>query len=191
MPMITVTLFDARATRRGLRPQIAAAVTDLAASILRKDPKVTAVIVDSRRRRRLVRRRRVAGRAEARQLLARHPRHRRHQHQGREGRLHRRGVPADGRTARAAASRRATSHVNDVRADAYGFGGLTQERRYIARQARRGAAKRGGLTIDAVDVPAGVGLAAARTPPRTPPRSATSTSSIVTGRPRSTRLVTP
>jgi 4-oxalocrotonate tautomerase len=25
-------------------------------------------------------------------------------------------------------------HVHDVRADAYGFGGLTQERRYIARQ---------------------------------------------------------
>lgn len=25
-------------------------------------------------------------------------------------------------------------HVNDVRADAYGFGGLTQERRYIARK---------------------------------------------------------
>lgn len=25
-------------------------------------------------------------------------------------------------------------HVHDVRADAYGFGGLTQERRYIARR---------------------------------------------------------
>ena len=25
-------------------------------------------------------------------------------------------------------------YVNDVRADAYGFGGLTQERRYIARK---------------------------------------------------------
>jgi 4-oxalocrotonate tautomerase len=25
-------------------------------------------------------------------------------------------------------------HVHDVRGDAYGFGGLTQERRYIARQ---------------------------------------------------------
>ena len=27
---------------------------------------------------------------------------------------------------------RAISHVDEVRGDAYGFGGLTQERRYIA-----------------------------------------------------------
>jgi 4-oxalocrotonate tautomerase len=34
------------------------------------------------------------------------------------------------------------AHVDEVRGDAYGFGGLTQERRYIARQLEVASGKR-------------------------------------------------
>jgi len=69
------------------------------------------------------------------------------------------------------------AHVDEVGGDAYGFGGLTQERRYIRRQARGGAAE-GGLSPTS-SLPAG----APRCLPNTSPnacRSAMSTSAMVT-----------
>jgi 4-oxalocrotonate tautomerase len=132
MPMITI-LYSTPRPASGLKSQIAAAAADLAASILRKDPKVTAVIVDA-----------VdpddwfaGGASLAAQRLA-------------SFWLDIRIV--DGSNTKdekadyiSAVFQRMGEllgplhsesyvHVNDVRADGYGFGGLTQERRYIARK---------------------------------------------------------
>ncbi len=130
MPLITVTYSSSRQAP-SLKADIAAAVTELTAKILRKDPKVTAVIV-----------RYVdaadwfaGGSSLAEQGLASfwldvHVS---------EG-TNTKDEKAD---YLAATFRRMGEllgplhhetyiHVDEVRGDAYGFGGLTQERRYIA-----------------------------------------------------------
>jgi 4-oxalocrotonate tautomerase len=130
MPLITVTYSSFR-TAPSLKAEIASAVSDLTARILRKDPKVTAIIVKS-----------VdggdwfaGGQSLAEQSLASfwldvHVS---------EG-TNTKDEKAD---YLAATFRRMGEllgplhhesylHVDEVRGDAYGFGGLTQERRYIA-----------------------------------------------------------
>jgi 4-oxalocrotonate tautomerase len=88
MPLITVAYSTIR-KNPSLKAEIASAVSELTARILRKDPKVTAVIVKS---------------VDAADWFA----------VGRS--LHEESY----------------AHVDEVKGDAYGFGGLTQERRYIA-----------------------------------------------------------
>jgi 4-oxalocrotonate tautomerase len=130
MPLISITYSSSRQTP-SLKADIAAAVTELTAKILRKDPKVTAVIV-----------RYVdaadwfaSGSSLAEQGLASfwldvHVS---------EG-TNTKDEKAD---YLAATFKRMGDllgplhhetyiHVDEVRGDAYGFGGLTQERRYIA-----------------------------------------------------------
>jgi len=132
MPLITISYTS---SRRGasLKVEIAAAASDLAAEILHKDPKVTAVIVDAVDPADWF----AGGKSLDEQKLA-------------SFWLDIRIV--DGTNSKdekadyvAAVFRRMEEllgplhgesyvHVNDVRADAYGFGGLTQERRYIERK---------------------------------------------------------
>jgi 4-oxalocrotonate tautomerase len=132
MPMITIRYSTPRPAP-GLKPQIAAVATELAAAILRKDPKVTAVIVDAADPDGWF----AGGASLAAQGLA-------------SFWLDIRIVDGSNtkdekadyisavfqRMGELLGPLHAESyvHVNDVRADAYGFGGLTQERRYIARQ---------------------------------------------------------
>jgi 4-oxalocrotonate tautomerase len=132
MPLITVTYSSSRYAP-SLKAEIAAAVSELTARILRKDPKVTAVIVRS-----------VdpadwfaggaslAGENLASFWLDVHVT---------EG-----TNTKDEKAAYLAAMFKRMGellgplhnesylHVDEVRGDAYGFGGLTQERRYIAGQ---------------------------------------------------------
>ena len=130
MPLITVTYSSSRQTA-SLKADIAAAVTELTAKILRKDPKVTAVIVKSIDAADWF----AGGASLAEQQLASfwldvHVS---------EG-TNTKDEKAD---YLAATFRRMGEllgplhhetyiHVDEVRGDAYGFGGLTQERRYIA-----------------------------------------------------------
>jgi 4-oxalocrotonate tautomerase len=132
MPLITVTYSSSRKTP-SLKADIAAAVTELGAKVLHKDPKVTAVIVDAADPQSWF----AGGKSLAEQKLA-------------SFWLDIRIV--DGTNTKdekadyvAAVFQRMGEllgplhnesyvHVHDVRADAYGFGGLTQERRYIARK---------------------------------------------------------
>jgi len=130
MPMISVRYASSRQTP-GLKKQIAAVVSDLAATLLHKDPQVTAAIVESADPADWF----VAGRSLAEHRLA--------------------GFWLDIRITDGTNSKDEKAafvagafarlgellgplhnesyvHVNDVRADGYGFGGLTQERRYIA-----------------------------------------------------------
>ena len=102
MPLITVTYSSSRQAP-SLKADIAAAVTELTAKILRKDPKVTAVIVKSVDAADWFAGGRSLAEQKPRQLLARRPCQRGHQHQGREGGLSRRDLQADGRAAGAAA----------------------------------------------------------------------------------------
>jgi 4-oxalocrotonate tautomerase len=132
MPMITIRYSTPRPAK-ALNSKIAEAATDLAATILRKDPKVTAVIVDAVDPDAWF----AGGASLAAQKLA-------------SFWLDIRIV--DGSNTKdekadyiSAVFQRMSEllgplhtesyvHVNDVRADGYGFGGLTQERRYIARK---------------------------------------------------------
>ncbi|HYI28463.1 MAG TPA: 4-oxalocrotonate tautomerase family protein [Bradyrhizobium sp.] len=130
MPLITVTYSSSRQAP-SLKADIAAAVTELTANILRKDPGVTAVIVKSVEAADWF----AGGRSLADQKLASfwldvHVS---------EG-TNTKDEKAD---YIAAIFRRMGEllgplhhetyiHVDEVRGDAYGFGGLTQERRYIA-----------------------------------------------------------
>jgi 4-oxalocrotonate tautomerase len=130
MPLITVQYSPAKEIPPA-KVEIAAAVSELSSAILHKDPKVTAIIVQTVEASDWF----VAGRSLAEQKLA--------------------SVwldvhITDGTNTKdekaefiAAAFKRfgellgplhteSYVHVHDVRADAYGFGGLTQERRYIA-----------------------------------------------------------
>jgi len=130
MPLVTVTYSSSRQAP-SLKADIAAAVTELTARILRKDPGVTAVIVKSVDAADWF----AGGRSLADQGLASfwldvHVS---------EG-TNTKDEKADYIAAMFARMgellgplhQESYLHVDEVRGDAYGFGGLTQERRYIA-----------------------------------------------------------
>lgn len=129
MPLITVTYSSPRPTP-SLKADIAAAVTELTARILRKDPKVTAIIVKSVDAADWF----AGGRSLADQKLASYWLDI-HVTEGTNTK--------DEKAAYLAAvfarmgellgplHHETYLHVDEVRADAYGFGGLTQEQRYI------------------------------------------------------------
>jgi 4-oxalocrotonate tautomerase len=130
MPLITVTYSSSRVTS-SLKAEIAAAVTELTAKILNKDPKVTAIIVKSVDAADWF----AGGRSLAEQKLASFWLDI-HVSEGTNTK--------DEKAAYLAAMfdrmgellgplhEESYLHVDEVRGDAYGFGGLTQERRYIA-----------------------------------------------------------
>jgi 4-oxalocrotonate tautomerase len=130
MPLITVTYTTSRHTP-SLKVDIAAGVTELTAKILHKDPKVTAIIVKSVDTADWF----AGGKSLAEQKLASfwldvHVTE---------------GTNTKDEKAEYIAAmfkrmgellgplhHESYLHVDEVRGDAYGFGGLTQERRYIA-----------------------------------------------------------
>src|SRR3954470_8820961 len=130
MPLITVTYTSSRQTP-SLKAEIAAAVSDLTASILHKDPKVTAIIVKSADPADWF----AGGRSLAEQQLASYWLDI-HVTEGTNTK--------DEKAAYLAAMFQRMAgilgplhhetylHVDEVKGDAYGFGGLTQERRYVA-----------------------------------------------------------
>ena len=130
MPLITVTYSSVRKTP-SLKAEIASAVSDLTARILRKDPKVTAVIVKSVDAADWF----AGGKSLAEQGLASF---------WLDVHVSEGTNTKDDKAAYLAALFRRMGellgplheetylHVDEVRGDAYGFGGLTQERRYIA-----------------------------------------------------------
>jgi 4-oxalocrotonate tautomerase len=130
MPLISVTYSSSRQSP-SLKAEIAAGVSELTARILRKDPKVTAVIVKSVDAADWF----AGGRSLAEQGLASFWL----DVQVSEG-TNTKDEKAD--YIAATFSRmgdllgplhhESYLHVDEVRGDAYGFGGLTQERRYIA-----------------------------------------------------------
>lgn len=130
MPLITVAYSTFRQSP-SLKADIAAAVSDLTSRILRKDPKVTAVIVKSVDAEDWF----AGGRSLAEQKLASYWIDV-HVSEGTNTkdekaaflvaifkRMHELLGPLH---------EESYLHVDEVRADAYGFGGLSQERRYIA-----------------------------------------------------------
>ena len=130
MPLITVTYASSRSAP-GLKADIAAAVSDLTAKILHKDPKVTAIIVKSVDAADWF----AGGRSLAEQKRASYWLDI-HVTEGTNTK--------DEKAAYLAAMFKRMAellgplheesylHVDEVRGDAYGFAGLTQERRYIA-----------------------------------------------------------
>jgi 4-oxalocrotonate tautomerase len=130
MPLITVTYSSSRHIP-SLKAEIAAAVTELTARILCKDPKVTAIIVKSVDAADWF----AGGKSLAEQNLASFWLDI-HVSEGTNTK--------DEKAAYLAAMFKRMGellgplhnesylHVDEVRGDAYGFGGLTQERRYIA-----------------------------------------------------------
>ena len=130
MPLITVTYSSVRKAP-SLKAEIASAVSDLTARILRKDPKVTAIIVKSVDAADWF----AGGKSLAEQKLASYWIDI-HVSEGTNTK--------DEKAAYLAAMFQRMAgilgplhhetylHVDEVRGDAYGFGGLTQERRYIA-----------------------------------------------------------
>jgi 4-oxalocrotonate tautomerase len=130
MPLITVSYATSRQSP-SLKADIAAAVSELTASILRKDPKVTAIIVKSVEAADWF----AAGKSLAEQKLASY---------WIDVHVSEGTNTKDEKAAYIAAMFKRMGeilgplhhetylHVDEVRGDAYGFGGLTQERRYIA-----------------------------------------------------------
>lgn len=130
MPLITVAYSSSRQSA-SLKADIAAAVTELTAKILHKDPKVTAVIVKSVDASDWF----AGGASLAEQKLASF---------WLDVHVSEGTNTKDEKAAFLAAMFARMSellgplhqesylHVDEVRGDAYGFGGLTQERRYIA-----------------------------------------------------------
>ena len=130
MPLITVTYSSSRQTT-SLKSDIAAAVSELTAKILHKDPKVTAVIVKSADAADWF----AGGKSLAEQKLASF---------WLDVHVSEGTNTKDEKAAYLAAMFKRMGellgplhtesylHVDEVRGDAYGFGGLTQERRYIA-----------------------------------------------------------
>jgi len=130
MPLITVTFSTSRPAA-SLKAEVAAAVSGLTASILHKDPKVTAIIVKSVEATDWF----GGGTSLAEQRLASFWLDI-HVTEGTNTK--------DEKAAYIAAMFKRMGellgplhhesylHVDEVRGDAYGFGGLTQERRYIA-----------------------------------------------------------
>jgi len=130
MPLITVSYSTSRETP-SLKSDIAGAVTELTAKILRKDPKVTAIIVKSVDATDWF----AGGKSLAEQKLASYWIDI-HVSEGTNTKDEKAAYlaamfarmgellgPLHGET---------YLHVDEVKGDAYGFGGLTQERRYIA-----------------------------------------------------------
>ena len=132
MPLISVTYATHRQAP-SLKAGIAAAITELTAGILHKDPKVTAVIVKSVDPADWF----AGGKSLAEQKLASYWLDI-HVSEGTNTK--------DEKAAYLAAlfqrmgellgplHEESYAHVDEVKGDAYGFGGLTQERRYIAGQ---------------------------------------------------------
>jgi 4-oxalocrotonate tautomerase len=130
MPLISVT-YSTQREAPSLKAGIAAAITELTAKILHKDPKVTAVIVKSVD----AADRFAGGKSLAEQKLASYWIDT-HVSEGTNTK--------DEKAAYLAAvfarmgellgplHEETYLHVDEVKGDAYGFGGLTQERRYIA-----------------------------------------------------------
>jgi 4-oxalocrotonate tautomerase len=130
MPLITVTYATSRETS-SLKSEIATAVSELTARILRKDPKVTAIIVKSADAADWF----AGGKSLAEQKLASYWLDI-HVSEGTNTK--------DEKAAYLAAMfarmgellgplhEETYLHVDEVKGDAYGFGGLSQERRYIA-----------------------------------------------------------
>ena len=130
MPLITVTYTSVRKTP-SLKAEIASAVSDLTARILRKDPKVTAVIVKSVDADDWF----AGGKSLAEQKLASYWIDI-HVSEGTNTKDEKAAyLPAMfKRMAEILGPLHLETylHVDEVKGDAYGFGGLTQERRYIA-----------------------------------------------------------
>ncbi|WP_342711646.1 4-oxalocrotonate tautomerase family protein [Bradyrhizobium sp. B124] len=130
MPLITVTYATSR-ERPSLKSDIAAAVSELTAGILHKDPKVTAIIVKSADATDWF----AGGKSLAEQGLASY---------WLDVHVTEGTNTKDEKAAYLAAlfkrmgellgplHTESYAHVDEVKGDAYGFGGLTQERRYIA-----------------------------------------------------------
>src|SRR3954471_5738264 len=130
MPLITVSYSSSRNTP-SLKADIATAVSDLTAKILHKEPKVTAIIVKSVDAADWF----AGGRSLAEQKLASF---------WLDVHVTDGTNTKDEKAAYLAAMfsrmgellgplhHESYLHVDEVRGDAYGFGGLTQERRYIA-----------------------------------------------------------
>ena len=130
MPLITVTYATSR-ERPSLKSEIAAAVSELTARILRKDSKVTAIIVKSVDASDWF----AGGKSLAEQSLASF---------WLDVHVSEGTNTKDEKAAYLAAlfkrmgellgplHQETYAHVDEVRGDAYGFAGLTQERRYIA-----------------------------------------------------------
>ena len=130
MPLITVTYSSQRQTP-SLKADIAAAVTELTAKILHKDPKVTAIIVKPVDAADWF----AGGRSLAEQQLASYWLDI-HVSEGTNTKDEK-AAYLEAMFTRMAdllgpLHHETYLHVDEVRADAYGFGGLTQERRYIA-----------------------------------------------------------
>lgn len=130
MPLITVTYASSRQAL-SLKADIASAVTELTAKILHKDPKVTAIIVKTADAADWF----AGGKSLAEQNLASF---------WLDVHVTEGTNTKDEKAAYIAAMFKRMGellgplhnesylHVDEVRGDAYGFGGLTQERRYIA-----------------------------------------------------------
>jgi 4-oxalocrotonate tautomerase len=130
MPLITVSYSSSR-DAASLKADIAAAVSELTAKILHKDPKVTAIIVKSVDATDWF----AGGKSLAEQKLASF---------WLDVHITEGTNTKDEKAAYIAAvfkrmdellgplHQESYLHVDEVRSDAYGFGGLTQERRYIA-----------------------------------------------------------
>jgi len=130
MPLITVTYSSSRHAP-SLKADIAAAVNELTAKLLHKDPKVTAIIVRSVDAADWY----AGGKSLAEQKLASY---------WLDVHVVEGTNTKDEKAAYLAAMFKRMGellgplhsesylHVDEVRGDAYGFGGLTQERRYIA-----------------------------------------------------------
>jgi len=130
MPLITVTYSSSRPAP-SLKADIAAAVSELTVKILHKDPKVTAIIVKSVEAADWF----AGGRSLAEQNLASfwldihvtEGTNTKDEKAAYIGAVFKRMGELLGPL-----HQESYLHVDEVRADAYGFGGLTQERRYIA-----------------------------------------------------------
>jgi 4-oxalocrotonate tautomerase len=130
MPLITVTYASSR-EKPALKSDIAAVVSELTAKILHKDPKVTAIIVKSVDAADWF----AGGKSLAEQKLASY---------WLDIHISEGTNTKDEKAAYLAAMfarmgallgplhNETYLHVDEVKGDAYGFGGLTQERRYIA-----------------------------------------------------------
>src|ERR1700704_2374497 len=143
MPLITVTYASSR-EKPALKSDIAAAVSELTAKVLHKDPKVTAIIVRSVDAADWF----AGGKSLAEQRLASY---------WLDIHISEGTNTKDEKAAYLAAvfarmgellgplHNETYLHVDEVKGDAYGFGGLTQERRYIAGQLEVAAQKEAAL----------------------------------------------